>query len=241
MNECRKRTLKSSEATALALSAQAGDKEALNTLAYRSRCLCKVWLARRYKWAKRQDREDMLGVAAVALMRCLETYDGVRPFTTYFFVWVRRSWARWLRHNMKRGRQLDYSMGSIDTIGSELIGTTADGEIVGPSLSIQGFKPTKYNDIQYDPDYVQVSLGRKRVGPDRSSEAVDAIELVGTILGKMEKPQADLIRIVYGIGEGREPRKVRDLERSLGLGRNVLAERLKKARAAFRELATVNS
>lgn len=76
----------------------------------------------------------------------------------------------------------------------------------------------------------------------RRAVGIDLSEEVEKILENLPKADADLLKMVYGIGvrangERREPQRVKDLERIYGFGRNTLSQRIARSLTLLREPA----
>lgn len=191
----------SARLTELALSAQAGDAEAYDELARRCRKQFRAWLKAQWHSAglPAYQRDDLLAEAEFVLANCVAAFRKGGRFLAYLQAAVFRAWRRaWGRRRSEQDQlTLDAPRRMSDERGRL---TTALHALADNGV----------------PDAV----------PLDASEAVEAI------LGKIPKPAAALVRMVYGIGVGadgkqRQPRKVKDLERAHGFGRNVLHERLR--------------
>lgn len=205
----------SAQATRLAVSAQADDPEALNTLAGLCQKQFRAW-ARSKVRASPEDLDDLVGQANVVFMAAVRLWRGptYSPFLAYLRTAVMNQWfGKGLGLARINGREVLES----DLAASQ----TADGDGDG------------------SPDGALDQMTRE--GPP-SALGEDPVERVQGILRKMPKPAAALLKIVYGIGvdgngRQREPRSGKALERAHGLPSNTIHVRIRQAQAMFADAA----
>ena len=212
-----------SEIDLIALSAQAGDKGAVDRLGEELIRLIPAWIRKVLsRWGgpgkRRHLEEECLSLSGVLIMKALRTYRPGMPFVPYIRTVLIRGWVRRVVRPYKVALAEWGSPRMPVAAGSE--GAESDGRDVPVALNLVPWE----------------------VGPEQRITTTESSAAVARILEKMDKSQADLLRMVYGIGvdgngEPVTPKPVREMEREAGLNRNVLHQRLRVARQTFRVLA----